>query len=130
MAAKSIYLDDKVLAAVLTDVSYTSPTTVYVALYTTAPTPSTSGTEVSDANYSRQAATFSTPSGGSTSNTGVLSFFGSGAATAVGSVVAVAILDASTSGNILYFGNLTTAKTIGIGDTMSFAASALSVTEA
>lgn len=129
MAAKSQYLDNVVLASALTNVSFPTITTVYVALFTVAPTPTTAGTEVTDANYARIAAAFSAPSAGSTANTGTLSFFGAGAASAVGSVVAVAIMDAATVGHILYFGLLTTSKTVGIGDTMSFAGSALSVTE-
>ena len=43
--------------------------------------------------------------------------------------MAVAICDASTNGNILYFGNLTSSKVVGGGDTVSFAGTALSVTE-
>jgi hypothetical protein len=37
-------------------------------------------------------------------------------------------MDASTAGNTLVWGDLTTAKTIGSGDTASFAASDLDVT--
>jgi hypothetical protein len=140
MAAKSTYLDNKILAAVLTNTSFTSPTTVYAALFTTAPTAAytntvPTGVEVSDTNYTRVAATFSAPSGASTSNSGTISFFGSGAAgPGPYSIVAVGILDLQTPsggnfGNMLYFGNLTVAKSVSTGDTLQFAATALSVTE-
>lgn len=129
MAAKSQFLDNNLLNLVLRNVTYTPPATVYAALYTVVPTPTTTGTEVVDANYARVAVTFGAASGGAVSNTGTLAFFGSGAAGSPGSVVAVAILDAATNGNMLYFGLLATAKTVGVGDTLSFAATALSITE-
>ena len=123
------------------NVSFTSPTTVYAALFTTAPTASytntaATGTEVVDTNYTRVAATFSAPSGGSTSNSGTLNFFGAGAAgPGPYSIVAVGILDlggapiTSPFGNLLYFGNLTVAKSVSTGDTLQFAATALAVSE-
>jgi hypothetical protein len=140
MAAKSTYLDNKILAAVLTNTAFTSPTTVYAALFTTAPTAAytdavPTGVEVSDTNYVRVAVTFSVPSGGSTSNSGTVSFFGAGAAgPGPYSIVAVGILDLLTpggghSGNLLYFGNLTVAKSVSTGDTLQFAATALAVSE-
>jgi hypothetical protein len=129
MAAKSTYLDNAFLAAALTNTAYTPPTTVYVALNTSVSSAGTPGTEVSDSNYARQAATFSTPSGGSTANSGVLSFFGAGAAAGPYTIVEVAIYDAITGGHELYFGTLGTSKTVSTGDTVSFAISALSVAE-
>ena len=140
MAAKSTYLDNKILAAVLTNTAFTSPTTVYAALFTTAPTAAytntvPTGVEVSDTNYVRVAVTFSTPSAGSTSNSGTVSFFGAGAAgPGPYNIVAVGILDLQTPGggnfgNLLYFGNLTVAKSVSTGDTLQFAATALAVSE-
>ncbi len=129
MAAKSQTLDNNVLNAVLRNATYTGPATVYVALFTAAPTPTTSGTEVVDSNYARVAATFGAASGAASSNTGSLAFFGAGAAGSPGTIVAVAIMDASTSGNVLYFGNLATSKTVNTGDTLSFAIGALTITE-
>lgn len=129
MAVKSQTLDNALLNAILRNGTYTGPVTVFVALFTVVPTPTTGGTEVTDSNYARQSATFSAASGGQTANTGLLSFFGSGAAGNVGSVVAVALMDASTAGNILYFSTLAAPKTINTGDTMSFAVGALAVGE-
>ena len=56
--AKSYYLDNALLEAALRAVSYTSPATVYVALYTAAPGPTGGGTEVSGGSYARTACTF------------------------------------------------------------------------
>ena len=56
--AKSYYLDNAFLEAALKNVSYTSPATAYVALYTSAPGPTGGGTEVSGGSYARTACTF------------------------------------------------------------------------
>jgi len=45
--SKSDYLEGKVLDHLLGRTTYTAPATVYVALYTSAPTDSGGGTEVS-----------------------------------------------------------------------------------
>jgi hypothetical protein len=130
MAAKSQTLDQAVLNAVLRATVGPLPYgTVYVALNTSASTPTAPGTEVSDANYARIAVTFSAPSGGTTSNSGTLSFFGAGAASGPYTIVEAAIYSALTSGTELYYGALAVNKTVNVGDTLSFAGSALSVTE-
>ena len=140
MAAKSTYLDNALLAAVLTNVAFASPTTVYAALFTTVPTAAytdmgPTGVKVSDTNYVRVAVSFSVPSGGSTSNSGTVAFFGGGAAgPGPYVIVAVGLLDLLTPGgghfgNMLYFGNLTVSKSVSTGDTLQFAATALAVSE-
>ncbi len=129
MAAKSQYLDQALLNAVLRNTAFTSPTTVYVALNTTASTPTTPGTEVVDANYARIAVTFGAPVANTVSNTGTLAFFGAGAAAGPYTIVEAAIYDALTLGHELYYGSLAVSKTVNAGDTLSFAAAALSVTE-
>jgi len=128
MAAKSQYLDQAVLNGVLRNIAYTPVATVYTALNTTASTPTVPGTEVVDANYARIATTFSAPSGATVANSGTLAFFGAGAASGPYTIVEAAIYDAL--GHELYYGSLAVSKTVNAGDTLSFAASALSVTEA
>ena len=64
MAEFSNYLENKVLDHVLRNTSYTSPTTVYVGLYTSDPTDAGSGTEVSGGSYARQSLSVTTASGG------------------------------------------------------------------
>ena len=72
--AKSTYLDNALLNAVLVNTAYTSPATVYVALYTATPGPSGGGTEVSGNSYARTACTFSAASSGSITNSADCTF--------------------------------------------------------
>ena len=132
MAAKKQTLSNLLLDAVLSNISYTSPASVFAALYTVAPTPTTAGTEVTTGGgslYARVSATFSAAAAGATSNSGAVTFPIAGSAW--GTVVAAAICAAGTAGvdDALYFGNLGTSKVVGIGDQLNFAISALSVIE-
>lgn len=117
------YTENKVLDHVLGTTAYTMPTT-YVALYTVAPTDSTAGTEVTGGSYARIAGVFSASSGGATSNSGNLDFTGMPACT----VVAIGILDNSTSGNLLVYGTLTVNKVLDAGDTLRVATGDLDIT--
>src|SRR4051794_8013595 len=111
---------------------YTPPGTYYVALYSVAPTDSTTGTELTGNAYARVAKTNDVTrwgaagSGGAArTNQEVITF-----PTATGAwstAVAWALCDASTAGNILIYGDLTTAKTLASGDTASFAIGSLSI---
>jgi hypothetical protein len=108
--AFSNYLANEILDHVFSGNAFTAPATYYVALYTVAPTASGGGTEVTGGGYVRQTATFTTTAQQST-NTSAVEF--PTALVAYGTVVAAAVLDASTSGNLLAFANLTASKTIG-----------------
>lgn len=127
MAAKTNYLNDAILDHVLRNSALASPATVYLGLFTVAPTPSTSGTEVSGGSYARVAATFGAPALGVSTNSAPAAF--PMATLAWGTVVAVGVFDALSGGNLLYFGTLTTPKSVDNGDTASFAVAALSITE-
>jgi hypothetical protein len=129
MAAKSQFLNQALLNAVLRNVAYSSVATVYAQLNTTTSTPTVPGTADADANLVRVAATFSAPVGSTVSNSGTMSFYGAGRAAGSATIVEVAIYDALTVGNQLYYGSLTASKTVGTGDTASFVAAALTVTE-
>jgi len=108
----SNYLGNAIINASLRNTAYTSPANVWCALYTTAPTASTSGTELKGTGYSRQAVTFSAPSAATTASTGNVTF----TATANWSpVVATAIVDASTGGNILWYTNLASSQVVNSG---------------
>jgi hypothetical protein len=100
-------------------------------LFTAAPTDAGGGTEVTGGSYARVStapADWTAAASGALENSAVITF---PAPTANwGTVVAFAIMDASTSGNMLYWGDLTTARTINNGDgAPSFAAGALDFTE-
>lgn len=121
MSALSDYAEKLLLDWMMTTGSATRPTAWYVALYTAAPSDSGGGTEVSGNGYSRKAVTFdaaSTP-GGTTSNTGAVSFTAAGGDWGI--VSHLGIFTASSGGNLLWHGAMTASKTIADGDTLEFA---------
>jgi hypothetical protein len=126
MAAMSNYLENALINATLRNTSYTTPSTVYVGLYTTDPTDANTGTEVTGGSYARKAATFGAPSNGVSTISSAIEF--DQATANWGTVTHFGILDASTSGNLLYHGALTASKAIDTGDVFKFASSALTVT--
>lgn len=127
MAGFSNYLENKVVGHVFGGSAYTAPSTLYVALYTSAPSDTGGGTEVSGGAYARQTAAF-TITADTASNTSAIEY---PTATAdYGTVVAVGVFDASSSGNLLAYGNLTTSKTVSNGDVFRFNAGAIDITVA
>ena len=126
MAEMSNYLENALINATLRNTSYTSPTTVYLALYTDDPTDADTGTEVTGNAYARQAITFGAPSNGVTTNTAAIEF--PQATGSWGTVTHIAIRDALTSGNMLYHSPLDASKTIATGDVFRVAIGSLSVT--
>lgn len=119
----SNYAENKVLDHLMGTTTFTKPTT-YVALYTTAPTDSSAGTEVTGGSYARIAGSWDAASGGATANSGNLDFTGMPACT----VTAVGVLDNSTGGNLLVYGTLTSSKTLDAGDTLRIATGDLDIT--
>lgn len=144
--SKSNYLSKLLLNAVLGQASAipgfaAAMTSVYVGLWTTAGSLDDESSiteqagEVSGGSYSRVAVTNDSTNwpaaGGSTAatktNGAAINFVT--ATASWGTVNQFAILDAATTGNILYWSDLTTPKTINSADTASFAIGALSITE-
>ena len=127
MAGFSNYLKNNDVGHVFGGAAYTAPATLYVALYTSAPSDTGGGTEVSGGGYVRKTAAF-TISADTASNTSAIEY---PTATAnYGTVVAVGVFDASSSGNLLAYGNLTTSKTVSTGDVFRFNAGAIDITVA
>ena len=124
---KSTYLSNSVLNAALRNVPYTSPATVYVALFTVAPNAGGGGTEVSGGSYARQPVTMTAPVSGQTSNAADVVF--PTASADWGTVVAYAYFDALSSGNMLYFGNLGASRLVLANDQVKFPASQLVTSE-
>jgi hypothetical protein len=140
-----------------TGAGYEPPATVYVALFVdnnnnvgTALESGTSGTgstsnwgdfEVttgSSTNYVRQSVTFGAAgssggySTGQIKNTTQVSFPVAGANYTTGggygsTVTHIAIMDASSGGNVLFYGSLTTSKTVSSGDQFTVSASNLAI---
>jgi hypothetical protein len=123
----SDYLEDKVLKHVFTNTSYTPATTLYVGLYTAAPSDTGGGTQVSGGSYARVAVTF-TVSGTTTLCTNSASIDFTAATASWGTVVAVGVFDASTAGNLLAWADLTASKVIDTGDVFRIGAGDLDIT--
>ncbi len=126
MSQMSDYLENALINSTLRGTTYTAPTTVYVALYTTSPTDADTGTEVSGGSYARQSVTFGAPSNGATANSGAVTF--PTATASWGTIGWIGIRDAAAAGNLLYWAPLTASKTIGAGDIFTISANNLTVT--
>jgi len=126
MAEFSNYLENKVLDHVLRNTSYTSPTTVYVGLFTSDPTDAGSGTECTGSAYARQSLSVTTASGGIVTSSADVTF--PQATGSWGTISHLGILDALTSGNLLMHTPLTTSKTIDNGDILKISSGNLTVT--
>ena len=141
MAALSNYLENNIIDYVLRGQTFTPPSTLYVGLFTAAPSESGGGTEVSGGSYARASfastlvnwagtqgagtTTASSGTSGTTSNNTVISFPTPTANWGV--ITHVALFDASTGGNMVIYGALSTSKTVNNGDSApSFQAAALS----
>ena len=127
MPAKTWSFSAAVTDHFLRHVPQASPTTVYAALFTAAPNPGGGGTEVSGGSYARAAVAFDPADSGNCANTGVVTF--PTASGAWGTITSMGIYDASTGGNLLYFGDLGTPKAITTGDVAAFGVGALNVVE-
>jgi hypothetical protein len=126
MAAKSDYLENKLLDHVLKVAAFTVPPNVYVALYTAAPSDSGGGTEVSGGSYARQTSTWTAAAAGATSNSASINFPNMPAVT----VTHLGLFDAVTAGNLLYHGALTSPQVVAAGNTFTFAIGEIDITEA
>jgi hypothetical protein len=141
MSALSDYLENKIIDWFRGQAFPAVPSNLHVALFTTNENDANSGAvEVTGGAYARVSVAASmaawagtqgagttvasTGSSGTTSNNGTITF---PVPTANwGSITGMAVFDAPTGGNLLFFAPLTTAKTVNNGDpTPSFAAGAL-----
>lgn len=127
--SKTDYAENKVLDAILNNTSFVVATP-YVALFTATPSDSGGGTEVTGGSYARAVSTTSWPAAASGSCANDVAIAFPTATANWGTVTQFAIMDASTAGNMLYWGDLTTSRTINNGDpTPTFAIGALVITE-
>lgn len=132
MSAASNYLENKVLDHVLTATGYAAPSTRYLGLFTNtsgnAATNLEAGTltdEVSGGSYARKEVTFAGASNGTSATNATVTF---DAATANwGTITHVAVMDNVSGGNVLFWGAVTTAKTIETGDTFQVSSGNLTV---
>jgi len=108
--------------------------TRFVALYTAAPNETGGGTEVSGNGYARRNVTFApaTTDGGTgvTSATNFFEVLFDVATGNWGSVVAMAVFDAATGGNMIWYANLAAPKFVGTNDQFRFEAGGIVLTMA
>lgn len=122
----SNYLADAMLNNTYRGVNFTPPTTVYVALFTVAPTDAGGGTECAGTDYARQSAAFAAPTGDprSVANSAQIDF-PTDSDGSYGTLTHFATFDALTGGNMLDWGALSTQKTPNAGDPVYYAAGEL-----
>ena len=130
MAAFSNYMEDAITAWINGTTFPSAPTNTYVQLYSQDPTDEGSAT---GALYTRISVasggwTRGTGGAGTLSNTGVITITSSAASGATATHVAV--FNAITSGNLLFYGALSASKSIGVGDEVKFNALQLTLTVA
>ena len=134
MGSFSDFLELEILDHILGNAAYSAPATVYIGLWTAALSDTSTGStanEVSGGSYVRKSVTnnetnWPAASGGAKANGTAITFVT--ATASWGTVTHFAILDAASGGNILGWAQLTVSKTIGDGDTASFAVGDLDVT--
>lgn len=139
MSAASNYLENKLLDHTLkySTAPFTAPTTLYLALFVNtsgnALTNLEAGTltdEVPTAGstaYARQTIAFDAAASGTSANTATVTF--PAATASFGTVTHVAITDSATraAGNVLFYGAVTSSKTIDSGDTFQVTAGNLTI---
>jgi hypothetical protein len=126
MAEMSNYLENALVNATIRATTFTSPSVVYVGLYTSDPTDANTGTECTGTSYARKSATFAAPSNGVSATSADVTF--DQCTLAWGTVTHIGIYDALTTGNLLYHTPLTTSKAIDAGDIFKIASGSLTVT--
>ena len=133
MAAFSDYLEGKIAQFIFKNnaETFTPPgDNLYVALFTAATglEANSPSAEVSGGSYARQQVTAAnwTQSGGAVENTADIEF--PVATAAWGTITHVAVMDAASAGNVLYWGALTASREIGEADQLKFNAGELDLT--
>lgn len=108
--------------------SPTRPSSLYVVLFTADPTEAGSwSNELSGTGYSRQSVTFSR-SAQTLTPASAVTFGPNSGSSAWTQVTYFGIADSSTAGNLLAYNSLTTPRSVGPGDSATFATSALTIT--
>lgn len=114
MSAMTDYLRNKILDHVLNGVSYATPASLWLGLFTTETTPDGSGNEVSGGSYAREQMTFTSISFGSATNAADI-FFPTATAPWY-SIPYFGVFDAASGGNMLFYGKFNNAAFINTGN--------------
>lgn len=131
MSAASNYLENKLFDHTFRNTAYTPAATLYVAAFTSTATAAdieagTLTNEVTGGSYARQTITFGAPTNGAGTNSGTITF--PTASAGWGTIRFAAVMDASSSGNVLGYMQLNSDVTINSGNTLQFNAGSLSFT--
>lgn len=140
--SKSNYLSKKMVEEAIGGVAYTSAANVYLALCTTLPDDTSTGTSIVETDYASYARTqigtgnnqtdaWNAATGTTTAvvtNKNAITCPTCASTPSTNPILGVAVIDASTVGNILYWASVTSTA-IAVGDTPKVNAAALSVTE-
>lgn len=137
MTAASNYLEEKTLNHILQNVaesgaSYTAPSNVYVSLHTGSPEEDDSGAnEITGNDYARTEVTFGNVTVAAnvcsvSSNTAVTFPQANGAYSA--NVTHIGVYDADTSGNLMFYGELSAQKQVTDGDVFQINSGSLTIT--
>jgi hypothetical protein len=139
--SKSNYLTKKLLEEALGGVGYTPPSNTYLALCTTLPDDTSTGSTIVETDYAGYARTligtannqtdaWNAASGTTTASVSNKNAITCPAATGASTnpLVGVAIVDAASGGNVLYWASLTSTP-IAVGDTPKINAGGFTVTE-
>lgn len=140
MPAMSRYLEAKLIDHIFRATTYDMPSTLYIALLTTAAAATDTGTTISNGSgtgvevptsgtgYARKSHNPSTsnwlPAAAGVTNNLIAIVFGQATAD-WGTIRGVAICDAATNGNMLFYGTLATPQVVQAGDTFQFKATKL-----
>lgn len=134
MSAASDYLENKVLDHVLTATSFTPPTERYLALFTNTSGQAAANLEegiltdeisTGGTGYDRKTVTFAAANQGTSQTNATITF--DAAQDNWGTVTHVAVMDAATAGEVLFYGAVTTPKTIETGDTFQVSSGNLTI---
>lgn len=118
----SNYLEDKIMDLVFNGVSYAGQSTVYVKLHTGDPGENCTANAATETT--RKAVTFGASSGGVVTSDSAATWTGVAATETYSHISA---WDASTAGNPLWYGAMTTPKAVTAGETFAFAIGELTV---
>lgn len=130
MAALSNYLENKLIDLLFRGQTFTPPSTLYFAAFTVSPTDVGGGTECTGGSYARVAVTASMANFAGTQGPGTTTGSNGTSGTTSnnidiqfpsptanwGTVVAMAVFDAASGGNMIAYGPISPAKVVNSGD--------------
>lgn len=124
--SKSDYLESKIVRHIINAAAYTAPATLYLALFTTDPGETGSGTEMTGGSpaYARKPITWGTEANGTVANSVAVSVN-----PATASVTHWGIYDAVSGGNLMYSDNFETPIDTVSGTPLVFAIGDITITE-